>query len=88
MDAFGVLNEVLRDYENFVKGFLEFKDDQIRSKVEKELAEGLQWPKPWLALNPTFASGGTVIEKLATSLSNGEATKIFRATHIDPAGNR
>ncbi len=36
MDAFGVLDEVLGDYENFDKGFLEIKDDQIRTKVEKE----------------------------------------------------
>lgn len=40
MDAFGVLDEVLGDYENFVKGFLEIKDDHIRSKVEKEIADG------------------------------------------------
>ena len=62
MDAFGVLNEVLGDYENFVKGFLEIKDDQIRSKVENEIADGLLWPEPWLALNPAFESGGTVSE--------------------------
>lgn len=44
MDAFGVLNEVLGDYENFVKGFLEIKYDQFRCKVEKEIADGLLSP--------------------------------------------
>ena len=41
MDAFGVLDEVLGDYKNFVNGFLEIKDDQIRGKVEAEIADGL-----------------------------------------------
>jgi hypothetical protein len=68
MDAFGVLDEVLGDYENFVKGFLEIKDGQIRSKVEKEIADGLLWPEPWLALNPAFESGGTVSDLVGKSV--------------------
>ncbi|MCI4675627.1 hypothetical protein [Candidatus Mycolicibacterium alkanivorans] len=82
MDAFGVLNEVLGDYENFVKGFLEIKDDQIRSKVEKEIADGLLWPEPWLGLNPAFESGGTVGELVERDVLAPEATQIFR----DPTG--
>ena len=83
MDAFGVLNEVLDDYENFVKGFLEIKDDQIRSKVEKEIADGLLWPEPWLALNPAFESGGSVSELVGKGVLDPQATSIFR----DPTGN-
>ncbi|SEP88162.1 ATP-dependent helicase YprA, contains C-terminal metal-binding DUF1998 domain [Mycobacterium sp. 88mf] len=82
MDAFGVLGEVLSDYENFVKGFLEIKDDQIRGKVEKEIADGLLWPEPWLALNPAFESGGTVSDLVGKVVLAPEATTIFR----DPTG--
>lgn len=83
MDAFGVLDEVLQDYENFVKGFLEIKDDEIRSKVETEIAGGLLWPEPWLALNPAFESGGTVSELVSSGVLASEATSIFR----DSSGN-
>ncbi|OOK66968.1 putative dEAD/DEAH box helicase domain-containing protein [Mycobacterium kansasii] len=62
MDAFGVLDEVLNDYESFVKGFLDIKDEQIRAKVEGEIDDGLLWPEPWLALNPAFEPGGSVGE--------------------------
>ena len=78
MDAFGVLNEVLGDYENFVKGFLEIKDDQIRSKVEKEIADGLLWPEPWLALNPAFESGGTVTDLVGNDVLAPDAANVFR----------
>lgn len=87
MDAFGVLDEVLGDYENFVKGFLEIKDDQIRTRVEKEIADGLLWPEPWLALNPAFESGGTVSELASRGVLDPEAISIFRArTDQDPVG--
>ncbi|CQD08042.1 DEAD/DEAH box helicase [Mycolicibacterium conceptionense] len=78
MDAFGVLNDVLGDYENFVKGFLEIKDPQIRSKVEKEIADGLLWPEPWLALNPAFESGGSVSELAQRDILHPETADIFR----------
>ena len=81
MDAFGVLNDVLGDYENFVKGFLNIKDDQIRSKVEKEIANGLLWPEPWLALNPAFESGGTVSDLVDRGVLHPEAVEHLPGTN-------
>ncbi len=87
MDAFGVLDQVLDDYENFVKGFLEIKDDQIRTKVETEIEGGLLWPEPWLALNPAFESGGTVGKLVDRGILAPEAVSIFRArSEHDPTG--
>ena len=59
MDAFGVLDTVLTDYENFVKGFLDIKNDQIRAKVETEIEDGLLWPEPWLAPRASVARSFT-----------------------------
>src|ERR1700693_4892903 len=87
MDAFGVLDEVLDDYENFVKGFLDIKDDQIRTKVESEIEGGLLWPEPWLALNPAFEPGGTVSDLVEKGVLHPDATSIFRVrTEQDPIG--
>jgi hypothetical protein len=46
VDAFGVLDEVLNDYESFVSGFLNIQDEAVRAKVEQEIADGLLWPEP------------------------------------------
>ncbi|MGV0721040.1 DEAD/DEAH box helicase [Mycolicibacterium elephantis] len=87
MDAFGVLDEVLDDYENFVKGFLDIKDDQIRAKVEAEIEDGLFWPEPWLALNPAFEPGGTVRDLAKQGLLHPDAVDIFRIrTEHDDVG--
>ncbi|OBY29171.1 DEAD/DEAH box helicase, partial [Mycolicibacter kumamotonensis] len=84
MDAFGVLHEVLDDYRNFVTGFLEIKDDEIRTKVESEIEDGLLWPEPWLALNPAFESGGTVDELVKREVLYPDAETIFRAASGQP----
>ncbi|MGH3563172.1 MAG: DEAD/DEAH box helicase, partial [Mycobacterium sp.] len=87
MDAFGVLSEVLGDYKNFVTGFLEIKDDQIRTKVETEIEGGLLWPEPWLALNPAFEPGGTVGELVRQDVLHPEAENIFRVrSEQNPVG--
>ena len=92
MDAFGVLGEVLCDYESFVSGFLDIRDDRVRQKVEKEIEEGLLWPEPWLALNPAFESGGTVAELVdrdvlhpATREFSGSAPRTTRSAGKSPS---
>ncbi|EHB48617.1 DEAD/DEAH box helicase domain protein [Mycolicibacterium rhodesiae JS60] len=87
MDAFGVLKDVLNDYESFVTGFLDIKDAQIRAKVEGEIDDGLLWPEPWLALNPAFEPGGTVTDLIGKGVLHPDAGPIFRAkSEADPVG--
>ena len=78
MDAFGVLDEVLADYQSFVNGFLNIQDDRVRQKVEREIEDGLLWPEPWLALNPAFEPGGTVGELVDRGVLHPPAREIFR----------
>lgn len=78
MDAFGVLEEVLGDYQAFVEGFLNIQDEQVKAKVDAEVADGLLWPEPWLALNPAFESGGTVGELVDRGVLDPAAREIFR----------
>lgn len=78
MDAFGVLDEVLDDYQSFVEGFLNIQDEQVRAKVDAEIEGGLLWPEPWLALNPAFESGGTVSDLVDRGMLHPKAQEIFR----------
>jgi ATP-dependent helicase YprA (DUF1998 family) len=78
VDAFGVLDEVLADYQSFVEGFLNIQDEQVRAKVDAEIDGGLLWPEPWLTLNPAFESGGTVSELVERGVLHPKASEIFR----------
>lgn len=83
MDAFGVLDQVLDDYRSFVAGFLNIRDERVRQLVEGEIEQGLLWPKPWLALNPTFEPGGTVSDLVDRGVLHPDARQIFRVRTED-----
>jgi len=80
VDAFGVLDELLDDYQSFVAGFLNIQDERVRGLVESEIEQGLLWPKPWLALNPAFEPGGTVSDLVDRGVLHPDArqTLIFQ----------
>ncbi|GAA0276384.1 DEAD/DEAH box helicase [Cryptosporangium japonicum] len=78
MDVFRVHEEVINDYRAFTSGFVEVRDPRIRSFVDGQFAEGIQWPDPWLSLNPSFASGGAVPDLVDEGLLHPECARIFR----------
>ena len=84
MDAFGVLDGVLADYQSFVNGFLNIKDDRVRQKVEKEIEDGLLWPEPWLALNPAFEPGGTVTDLVDKGVLHPDTRETHRRRPVRP----
>lgn len=87
MDAFGVRNRVIGDYESFVKSFMDIADPRVKRRVNDEISDGLLWPEPWLALNPSFQSGGTIRDLVMRGLLHPDCTDIFRRrASTDPSG--
>jgi ATP-dependent helicase YprA (DUF1998 family) len=86
MDVFKIHEQLIADYRAFTSGFVEVRDHRIRQHVDRELAEGVQWPDPWLSLNPSFAGGGSVAELVREGLLDPECERIFRvkADRDDP----
>jgi hypothetical protein len=90
MDVFEVHERVIADYRSFTSGFVEVRDRRIRAFVEEQFAAGVQWPDPWLSLNPSFATGGAVPELVAEGLLHPECGRISgaRTTRATPAVTR
>ncbi|WP_322768317.1 DEAD/DEAH box helicase [Frankia sp. Cr1] len=55
-------DRLVRDYEEFVRGFLTIHDRRVSEHVERAIADGLLWPEAWLSLNPAFEPGGEITE--------------------------
>ena len=68
MDVFGVRDRLIEDYREFTGSFVDIHDKAIRDHVDERMASGYQWPDPWLSLNPSFASGGTIGELVGQGL--------------------
>jgi len=78
MDVFGVRDRLIDDYREFTGSFVDIHDPAIRAHVADRMAHGYQWPDPWLSLNPSFASGGTITELVRGDLLQPECEKVFR----------
>jgi hypothetical protein len=49
---------------------------ELIDDVQEELAEGKQWPEPWLSLNPMFASRGSIDELVTEKLLHPRAIRV------------
>jgi len=78
MDIFRVHRQLIDDYRSFTTSSVTPLDARIAQHVSDELAQGKQWPEPWLSLNPTFASGGSIDDLVAEGLLHPECSRIFR----------
>lgn len=78
MDVFKIHEQVIADYRAFTSGFVEVRDRRIKEFVDAQFAQGVQWPDPWLSLNPSFASGGAVPALVDQGLLHPECARIFR----------
>jgi hypothetical protein len=78
MDVFAVHEQVIADYRAFTSGFVEVRDKHIKAFVDQQFDDGVQWPDPWVGLNPSFATGWSVPELVRDGLLHPETERIFR----------
>src|SRR5689334_4464061 len=78
VDVFELHRKLVADYRQFTESFVGIRDPRIREAVERDLAEGGQWPDAWLSINPLFEPGGSVDELVKGQLLHPECSKIFR----------
>ena len=82
MDSFKIHSRVIADYRGYIESFINIRDDEIRSVVDKALTEGRLWPEPLIQFNPSYQTAGTFAdldpkEKLHQSLKD-----IFRGYRL------
>ncbi|HLA81329.1 MAG TPA: DEAD/DEAH box helicase, partial [Thermoleophilia bacterium] len=78
MDVFALRDSLIHDYRAYVSGFINIRDERIRSHVEKELSEGLLWPEPLIQLNPAFEPGASIDEFVDEGVLEEQCRRIFR----------
>lgn len=79
VDIFEVRDQLVNDYQQFTDSFVQIKDARLNEFVQQQSRREGQWPEPWVGLNPTFKSGGSVTDLIAEGLLHPSCNKIFRA---------
>ena len=89
MDVFKVHERLVADYASFTNSLVQVRDDRIARHLEEERAAHVRWPDPWLSLNPSFETGGTVTDLIAEGLLHPDIEQLFRLkTAPDDTGGR
>ncbi len=60
MDIFKTHNAIVGDYREYIKSFINIRDEKIRQAVDAELNSGKLWPEPLIQFNPAYQPAGTI----------------------------
>ena len=78
MDVFDLRRRLVDDFADYTRSFVVIRDERIRERVDRELAEGLLWPHPIVQLNPAFESEDTIDDLVDEGLLHERCRSIFR----------
>jgi ATP-dependent helicase YprA (DUF1998 family)/very-short-patch-repair endonuclease len=83
VEVFDLRDRLVGDYADYTRSFVVVRDERIRERVDRELAEGLLWPHPIVQLNPAFEPGGTVDDLVDQGVLHERCRSIFRRNKSD-----
>ena len=79
MNVFEMRDRLVRDYDAFVRSFVDIADERIKQVVDGALGSGVLWPSPLVQLNPAFEPGGAIDDLVGEGLLHRSCAEIFRA---------
>lgn len=83
MNVFELRRHLVNEYARYVRSFVAIRDVRVAEVVNDALEEGLLWPEPRVALNPSFAEGAWVDELVGEGALHSECSSIFRRKNVD-----
>lgn len=78
MDVFRLHEQLIGDYADFTRSFVDVRDARIHEAVEEAIGSRALWPDPWIQLNPNFERGATPDDLVEQDVLHPECAKIFR----------
>lgn len=91
MDSFKIHGQVIADYRGYIESFINIRDEQILTVVQKALSEGRLWPEPLIQFNPSYKITGDLAavvasEKLHLPLLHSNLLKACAASLYEERG--
>ena len=78
MNVFNLRDQLIAHYSDYVRSFIQIRDEKIRTHVEQRLEEGMLWPEPLTQLNPSFEPGAWIDDLVDAGVLHQECARIFR----------
>ena len=78
MDVFRLRDNVIHDYAEYVRSFVQIREPRLRDFIEQQLTDEALWPQPLIQMNPSFEPGGWVDDLVQHETLHDECERIFR----------
>src|SRR3954465_3401792 len=78
MNVFRLRDQLIAHYSDYVRSFIQIRDDRIREHVEQRLDDGMLWPDPLIQLNPSFEPGAWIDDLVEEGVLHRECARVFR----------
>lgn len=79
LDAFGLRDDVVDAYREYVAGFIRISDARVREEVERSFEAGEPWPDPWVQINPNYRTDADVDRLIEQGTFTAAIRPIFSA---------
>src|SRR5690349_21610502 len=78
MNVFSLRDQLIAQYSDYVRSFIQIRDEGIGALVKQRLAEGMLWPEPLVQLNPSFEPGAWIDDLVDAGVLHKECARVFR----------
>ena len=78
MDVFDLRDNLIQDYDSYIRSFLNISDESIGSYVDQSLCAGSLWPEPLIQLNPSFEPGDDIDSLVDQGILDPACAQVFR----------
>ena len=59
IDVFQLRDNVIHNYAQYVRSFVQIREHRLSEFVEQSLTDEALWPQPLIQMNPSFEPGGS-----------------------------
>lgn len=79
MDVFKFNQNLIKDYCEYIKSFINVRDPKINDEIEQYFDDEAQlWPEPLIQLNPSFENGESIDELCDQGILHEKCKDVFR----------
>ena len=82
MDALSLHRKIVSSYQDYIRSFIDIREDDIRDRVEEELANGTLWPEPLIQFNPSFEKNLSIEDLVGKGILHNELRDVFRGYRL------
>ncbi len=87
MNAFRLRNSLIGEFSEYVRSFIQIRDERIREFIDSRFSSNFLWPEPLTQLNPTFKPGKTIDALVDEKVLHETCRYIFRRNKTDHPGS-